>query len=194
MNFRINKWLLVAISLYAVVFVVCKNRSSWLRLVMNCCKKEPGCTERIKKFYSSYEQAKMASWDKKNVKENEEGNDHYLFPFDYSRVLLLLDETNFFFQKGPLFDFSQVPIRKHLTWLRDELRGEESHFGSYWAGKRRNKAKRFSSRDRRSMQFYLRAIKSSIEKVEKMLIRSCRSCSKAATLATSRFAQLLKKD
>lgn len=130
--------------------------------------KEISSEEKIKDFHNRYNETRIASINKR--KSYEEKKKH-IVDFDFSKILLLLDEVSGIIKQGPLLNPIQYPGKKHLLWLKDELEKEESLFSQFLSTERNNPSNKPSFR-KKSWQFYLRAIKSSIMKIKGMISKA----------------------
>jgi hypothetical protein len=151
------------------VVVGYKNRVALLDIeVPFFGKKKSSFEERAARFYAYYDEMCQVAERKVVVNKLELAESQ---PFDFSKTLLLLDEVSNIIKRGPLLDVTKNPVRRHLVWLKRELESEEASFFDFLAVQRRGKTEQVNLRTRRSMQFYLRAIKNSIDKLEKSLAK-----------------------
>lgn len=89
--------------------------------------------------------------------------------YDFSKVLLLLEEVNMLVKQGVKFDPTKIVERQYLLWLRQELETEKSLFFKFLAVHKQDKPERSAVRPRKALMYYLRAINNSLARIQNLL-------------------------
>lgn len=163
----LKKFFYIFIVIGLIIF--CQQNISFIKSKLPFfTSKQISSEEKIKDFHKRYNETRIASINKRRSDEEQK---KHIIDFDFSKILLLLDEVSGIIKQGPLLNPIQYPGKKHLFWLKEELEKEESLFSQFLSTERNNKSSKPSFR-KKSWQFYLRAIKSSIMKIKGMISKT----------------------
>lgn len=93
--------------------------------------------------------------------------------FDFTRLLFLLNEVNAIIRLGGDFNPEECAEKNHLSWLCSELSKEKQCFADYLIScKKISNFDNASSKKHNAYLYYRRAINSSLNKINLMLIKN----------------------